>query len=83
MSRYRTPQDLPPRQRETWLAVQAYLAAHPGVGVRAACRAVGVNSATYGNARRALFGRTDRGVATDAEAFGDAGWDEDELRDPA
>ncbi len=63
----RSLSQLPPRARETWLAVDAYRREHPDCrSVQAACDALGMNSATWGNARRMLYGH---GVATDDEAF--------------
>ena len=75
---------LTPRQRETYEKVQAYVKAH-GPGIQRACNALGLNSATYGNAcRRLRYGRGARWsgdgsnrivagvagqVASDAEAF--------------
>lgn len=59
--------ELPPRARETWLAVTEYRARHPGVSIKTACDKLGMNSATFGNAQRAL--RSRRGVASEAEAF--------------
>lgn len=58
--------DMPPRARETWLAVNAYLAQHPAATLQIACRALGMSTSTYGNAKRMLCGA---GVATDDEAF--------------
>lgn len=79
---------LTPRQRETLEAVDAYRAEH-GVGIKAACKALGYNSATYGNAQRQLRygGRTTwrsgcvkprpgADIASDREAFE---YDDDEL----
>ena len=73
---------LTPRQRETYEAVNEYRKRHGG-GIQAACKALGLNSATYGNAcRRLRFGTQARwsrgssnrvvggnGVASDREAF--------------
>lgn len=64
----RSLDQLTPRRRATYLAVEEHMRRHPDLWYGAACRALGLSVGTYHNARRDPFG-PDVGVATDDEAF--------------